>query len=130
MTERVANVLAAQRDFVANASHQLRTPLTGLRLRLEAAADATDDPGVSDDLRAAEDEVLRLARLIDNLLTLASEGEAATEGRPSSSRAAQAALERWEAEASERHQRIELSAARAGRRARPGPRSSGSCSTT
>ena len=110
MTERVANVLAAQRDFVANASHQLRTPLTGLRLRLEAAADATDDPGVSDDLRAAEDEVLRLARLIDNLLTLASEGEAATEGRPVDlARAARAALERWEAEASERRQRIELS---------------------
>ena len=74
MTGRVGQVLVAQREFVANASHQLRTPLTGLRLRLEAAA-LKADPDLSSELEAAEREVERLARLLSALLTLAREGD-------------------------------------------------------
>ena len=74
MTERLGSVLEAQREFVANASHQLRTPLTGLRLRLESAA-LKAGPELGAELEAAEQEVQRLAGLLTSLLTLAREGD-------------------------------------------------------
>ena len=39
MADSLEGSIEAQQEFVANASHQLRTPLTGLRLRLEAIAE-------------------------------------------------------------------------------------------
>jgi two-component system, OmpR family, sensor kinase len=109
MTGRLQGVLEAQRDFVANASHQLRTPLTGLRLRLEAAGDASHDPAVREELAAAEDEVERLAGLLTNLLVLAREGQEAPDPEPVDlERKAVDARERWEAEARASDHRLRL----------------------
>jgi signal transduction histidine kinase len=70
MADRVERLIDVQEHFVADASHQLRTPLTALRLRLEnleAGASPADQPR----LIAAGQEVARMARLVDGLLMLA-----------------------------------------------------------
>ncbi len=109
MTDRLAQVLAAQREFVANASHQLRTPLTGLRLRLEAAGLKADDPELERELRAAEAEVERLTQLLNSLLTLAREGDRPPLRAPTSLReSCEAALSRWEAQAAQSEHVLEL----------------------
>lgn len=70
MAGRLAELVTSQRAFAADASHQLRTPLTALRLGLEnlAPAVAADH---QDDVRRAIGETGRLSRLVDGLLTLA-----------------------------------------------------------
>lgn len=70
---RLAALVESQRAFVADASHQLRTPLQALRLRLEILeVDAADGRAVDPrDVEGALDEVRRLSRLVDGLLALA-----------------------------------------------------------
>ncbi len=75
MTGRIERLLGAQRDFVADASHQLRTPLTGLRLRLEEARALEPGDEVMAELDAAIVEVDRLAHTVDELLVLSRAGE-------------------------------------------------------
>ena len=72
MTAQVSRMLAAQREFVADASHQLRTPLTGLRLRLEGARAEATQPEQQEDLDHALAEVDRLAAIVSELLELSS----------------------------------------------------------
>jgi signal transduction histidine kinase len=70
MADRLDELVTSQRRFVADASHQLRTPLTALRLRLESLD--PDNPAAIATVRdAALDEAARLTRLVDGLLSLA-----------------------------------------------------------
>jgi signal transduction histidine kinase len=70
MARRLEELVNAQQAFVADASHQLRTPLTALRLRLENL-ESEVGPDARDDLAGARRETHRLSRLVDGLLTLA-----------------------------------------------------------
>jgi signal transduction histidine kinase len=71
MADAVAQVLERQRSFVAHASHQLRNPLTVLRLRVEALGGQLTDDGAREDHRIALEETDRLADVLDGLLDLA-----------------------------------------------------------
>ncbi|MFC7916310.1 sensor histidine kinase [Streptomyces sp. NPDC057386] len=67
---RLAHLLAAQRAFAGEASHQLRTPLAALRLRLENLEPDVRSAGRGS-LTAALTETDRLARMVEGLLALA-----------------------------------------------------------
>jgi signal transduction histidine kinase len=67
---RLDALLRSQDEFVADASHQLRTPLAALQLRLENLERDVGEDG-RDDLAAALAEVSRLSGLVDGLLALA-----------------------------------------------------------
>lgn len=72
MVERLSGVLDSQKSFASDASHQLRTPLTALRLTLENAAELTEDSEkVADAIDNASAQVVRLQLMIDGLLALA-----------------------------------------------------------
>jgi len=78
MAERVTDALQRQRDFVAQASHQMRNPLTALMLRVEELGEFIDEPIGRADHHLAMEESLRLGRILDGLLALAK----AERGRP------------------------------------------------
>jgi signal transduction histidine kinase len=103
MTDRVRRLLAAQSAFVADASHQLRTPLTGLRLRLDEASAAGVSPSAQVELDAGVKEVERLAAVVDELLVLSGAGERETPGeRLELEQLIDHTLERWQGAAVER----------------------------
>ncbi len=72
MAERINGLLTAQRSFVSNAAHELRTPLMTLKLRIDALQNETlPEAQRATYLKEAAAEVDRMAMLINQLLALA-----------------------------------------------------------
>jgi signal transduction histidine kinase len=96
---RLDTLLRSQQAFVADASHQLRTPLAALRLRLENLEHHLP-PAATAGLEAALGEVERLSRLVDGLLALARADAAASAPEPIDLRAlVRGRVEAWAAKA-------------------------------
>lgn len=69
-SDRMAGRLAAERQFASDASHQLRTPLTALSMRLEEIAlAAPDNDEVQEEARISLEQVERLVSVVDDLLS-------------------------------------------------------------
>lgn len=70
MMQRVSESIESQRRFVANAAHQLRTPIAGLRLQAQLAHDEVDAAGTRRRLDEIDRSAARAAHVIEQLLTL------------------------------------------------------------
>jgi signal transduction histidine kinase len=67
--QRIIDLISAEQDFAVDASHQLRTPLTALSMRLEEMVQAADDPEVvREEGAAALAQTDRLAQVVSQLL--------------------------------------------------------------
>lgn len=71
MAEHIETLVHGHRSWIADVSHQLRTPLTALRLRLDLLGADADDEHTAAELAGAQDEIARLSRLVDGLLAIA-----------------------------------------------------------
>ncbi|MET0211081.1 MAG: sensor histidine kinase [Burkholderiaceae bacterium] len=78
--ERLRRASSAQQDFLANAAHQLRTPLTSLRTEIDLALLEPHDPQVEPLLKRLQKSVDRSARLAQQMLSIAR-AEADSGGR-------------------------------------------------
>ena len=106
MAGRIGLMLENQQHFSGAVSHQLRTPLTALRLRLDQAQDAVGDDTspVAIALDASRVEIDRLQEMIEQLLALSRlEGGSAATVTVNASVIVRNRIEVWESLAAERH---------------------------
>jgi len=82
LVKRLVAVRERERGFVADAAHELRTPLAAVRATLEAATAGgrRDEGGWRAVVATAQSEVIRLQRTVEDLLTLARLEAASTPG--------------------------------------------------
>ncbi|HEY9067959.1 MAG TPA: ATP-binding protein [Burkholderiaceae bacterium] len=71
LLQRLASSRDAQRAFVADAAHELRSPLTALKLQLQMLRRAPDDAARASAIETLTGGIERAARLVEQLLTLA-----------------------------------------------------------
>lgn len=105
MAGRLGLMVENQRHFAGAVSHQLRTPLTALRLRLEQAQDSLGEssPDVADAIEASRAETDRLQEMVEQLLALARiEGGTAATSTVDAGEIARSRIEMWEPLAGER----------------------------
>lgn len=69
--ERLDKALSAQRDFIADAAHELRSPLTALKLQLQLTERAKTDAQRLAGFAKLHDRINRAIHLVEQLLTLA-----------------------------------------------------------
>jgi two-component system OmpR family sensor kinase len=82
MLERIQRAFEAQRRFTADASHELRSPLTAMRGEIEIALRRErSSEEYREVLESALDEILRLSRITEDLLTLARSDAGALDSR-------------------------------------------------
>jgi signal transduction histidine kinase len=79
MAGRLETLVHGHRAMLADVSHQLRTPLAALRLRIDLLS-ADSGPAAAAELAGAQGEIARLSRLVDGLLA-AARAESVTEQR-------------------------------------------------
>lgn len=112
---RLQHLLQAQHGFASEASHQLKTPLASLRLRLENFEPYLD-PRAHPSLEETIEEVERLSRMVHGLLALARLESTATTPEPvdlDAVLADRAAM--WESLAHEQHVTVAVTGPAAGR---------------
>ena len=95
MIERLEQVFWSQKEFIADASHELRSPLAVVRANLDLLRKYPDKENAAESLKAIEVETNRMSRIVADLLLLA---EVETDRRPSTETADIAKVARGEVE--------------------------------
>ncbi|HEX5356757.1 MAG TPA: ATP-binding protein [Aquabacterium sp.] len=80
LLERVRQAFEAQKSFVADAAHELRSPLTALKIQVQGLQRAADEDARKLAVKRLTSGIDRVAHLVDQLLVLARQEACATAG--------------------------------------------------